>query len=146
MTPSGLDRVKTSQHETISYGMRWVLHRFNFIPRNVLPYRFYWYSACTLCNFIRKMKLLPSFLKEEIDLITSKMSKFIFRMLTFHGIFGAVPRQVFIPMNRHGRLKTEPKFLKTSQFFFNFNQFNNCPFFLPNYFVNLFSCLASKSS
>ena len=33
-----------------------------------------------------------------------------------------------------------------SPILFNFNQFNNCPFFLPNYFVTLFSCLVSKSS
>ena len=54
----------------------------------------------------------------------------------------AVPRHIFLPLNRYGCQKNEPKFLKTSPIFFNFNQFNNRPFFLPNYF----SCLASKSS
>ena len=58
----------------------------------------------------------------------------------------AVPRRIFIPSNWYGRPKNEPKFLKTSPIFFNFNQFNNCPFFLHNYFITLFSCLASESS
>ena len=31
--------------------------------------------------------------------------------------------------------KNELKFLKTSPIFFNINQLNNCPFFLPNYFI-----------
>ena len=46
----------------------------------------------------------------------------------------AVPRGVFILLNRYGCPKNEPKFLKTSPFF-NFNQLDNCPFFLPNYFI-----------
>ena len=29
--------------------------------------------------------------------------------------------------------------------FFNLNQFNNCPIFLPDYFITLFSCFASKT-
>ena len=58
----------------------------------------------------------------------------------------AVPGLIFLPLNRYGRQKNEPKVLKTSPIFFNFNQFNNRPFFLPNYFITLFSCLASKSS
>ena len=45
-----------------------------------------------------------------------------------------------------GTQKTEPKFLQTSSIFFYFYRFKNCPFFLPNYFITLFSCLASKSS
>ena len=58
----------------------------------------------------------------------------------------AVLRRIFLPWNRYGRQKNESKFLKTSPIFSNFNQFNNRPFFLPNYFITLFSCLASKSS
>ena len=96
-------------------------------------------TAYTACNFMKKMTLLSSFLKEEIDLITSKIPNIIFRILIFHGIFSAVPRHIFILLNWCGRPKNEVKFL-------NFNRFNNCPFFLPNYFINLLSCLASKSS
>ena len=58
----------------------------------------------------------------------------------------AVLGRIFIPLNWYGRPKNEPKFLKTSPFFFYFYQFNNCPFALPNYFIILFSCLASKST
>ena len=57
-----------------------------------------------------------------------------------------IPRHIFILLNQYGRLKIEPKFLKISPILFNFNQFNNFPFFLTNYFITLFSCLASKSS
>ena len=56
-----------------------------------------------------------------------------------------VPRHILIPLNQYGCPNNEPKFLETP-IFFNFNQFNNCPFFLPNYFITLFSCLGSKSS
>ena len=61
-------------------------------------------------------------------------------------VYSAVPRHISIPLNWYGCPKNESKFLKTSPIFLNFNQFNNCPFFLPNYFITLFSCLASKSS
>ena len=61
-------------------------------------------------------------------------------------VSSAAPRRIFIPLNRYGRQKNEPKFLKTSPIFLNFHQFNNCPFFLPSYFLTLFSCLASKNS
>ena len=50
-------------------------------------------------------------------------------------VISAVPRRIFIPLNRYGRQKNEPKCLKTSPIFFNFNRFNNRPFFLPNYFM-----------
>ena len=50
-------------------------------------------------------------------------------------VISAVPRRIFIPLNRYGHQKNEPKFLKTSPIFFNFDQFNNRPFFLPNYFI-----------
>ena len=40
-------------------------------------------------------------------------------------------------LNWYGRPKNEPKSLKTSPIFFNFNQCHNCPFFLPNYFITL---------
>ena len=50
-------------------------------------------------------------------------------------VISAVPRRIFIPLNRYGHQKNELKFLKTSPIFFNFNQFNNRPFFLPNYFI-----------
>ena len=60
----------------------------------------------------------------------------------FDNCNSAVPRRIFIPLNRYGRPKNELKFLKTSPIFFDFNQFNNCPFFLPNYFITLFSCLS----
>ena len=50
-------------------------------------------------------------------------------------VISAVPRRISVPLNRYGRQKNEPKFLKTSPIFFNFNQFNNRPFFMPNYFI-----------
>ena len=55
----------------------------------------------------------------------------------------AVPRHIFILLNWYGHQKNEPKFLETLPIFFNFNQFNNCPFFLPDYFITV-CCLASK--
>ena len=60
--------------------------------------------------------------------------------------YNAVPRQIFIPLNQSGHSKMSPNFQKRHQFFFNFNQFNNCPFFLPKYFILLFSCLESKAA
>ena len=45
--------------------------------------------AHTAHNFIRKTKLISSFFKEEIELIISKITKFIFRSVIFHGIFGS---------------------------------------------------------
>ena len=58
----------------------------------------------------------------------------------------AVLRRIFIPLTQYGRPKNEPIFLKISPILFNFNQFNNCPFSLRNYFIILFSCLVSKIS
>ena len=52
----------------------------------------------------------------------------------------------FIPLNQYGRPKNKPKCLNISPILFNFNQFNNCSFFLTNYFITLFSCLSSKSN
>ena len=43
--------------------------------------------AQTFHNFIRRTKLISSFLKEEIELIISKIRKFLFRSVVFHGIF-----------------------------------------------------------
>ena len=43
--------------------------------------------ACTIHNFIRRAKVIPSFFKEEIELIISKITKFLFRSVIFHGIF-----------------------------------------------------------
>ena len=64
-----------------------------------------------------------------------------------HVTAGAVPRRIFILLTQYGRPKNEPNFLKVSPISFNFNQFYiyNCLFFLPNYFITLLSCLASKS-
>ena len=59
--------------------------------------------------------------------------------------YNAVPRQIFIPLNQYGHSKMSPNF-QTSSVFLNFNQFNNCPFFLPKYFILLFSCFASKAA
>ena len=56
-------------------------------------------------------------------------------MTSLNTSYSAVPRCIFIPLNWYGCPKNEPKFLKTSPNFFIFNQFNNCPFFLPNYFI-----------
>ena len=53
-----------------------------------------------------------------------------------------IPRRIFILLNQYGHTKNESKFLKISPIQFNFNQFNNCPFLLTNYFITLFSCLA----
>ena len=58
----------------------------------------------------------------------------------------AIPRRIFLLLNRYVRKKNEPKFLKTSLIFFNFNQFNNCPFSLPNYFITLFSVSHRKTA
>ena len=52
----------------------------------------------------------------------------------------AVPRRIFILLNQYWHPKHKPKFLKISPILFNFNQFNNCIFFLTNYFLTLFSC------
>ena len=38
-------------------------------------------------NFIGRTKLISSFFKEEIELIISKITKFLFRSVIFHGIF-----------------------------------------------------------
>ena len=65
---------------------------------------------------------------------------------TLYHFSSAIPKHISILLNRYGRLKNEPKLLRILQFFFNFNQFDNCPLFLLNYFKTLFSCLASKSS
>ena len=43
--------------------------------------------ACTIINFIRRTKVIPSFFKEEIELIISKIAKFLFRSVIFHSIF-----------------------------------------------------------
>ena len=43
--------------------------------------------ACTIHNFIRRAKVIPSFFKEEIELIISKITKFLFWSVIFHGIF-----------------------------------------------------------
>ena len=43
--------------------------------------------AHTAHNFIRKTKLISSFFKEEIELINSKITKFLFSLVIFHGIF-----------------------------------------------------------
>ena len=43
--------------------------------------------AHTVHNFIRRTKLISSFFKEEIELIISKITKFLFRSVIFHGIF-----------------------------------------------------------
>ena len=43
--------------------------------------------AHTIHNFIRRTKLISSFFKEEIELIISKITKFLFRSVIFHGIF-----------------------------------------------------------
>ena len=37
-------------------------------------------------NFISRTKLISSFFKEEIELIISKITKFLFRLVIFHGI------------------------------------------------------------
>ena len=58
----------------------------------------------------------------------------------------AIPRHIFMPLNWYGCPKNEPKFLRTSSIFLNFNQFHNCTFFLPNFFMTPFSRLVSKSS
>ena len=44
-------------------------------------------KAHTVHNFIRRTKLISSFFKEEIELVFSKITKFIFRSVIFHGIF-----------------------------------------------------------
>ena len=44
-------------------------------------------TAHTVHNFLRRTKLVSSFFKNEIELIISKMSKFLFRSVIFHGIF-----------------------------------------------------------
>ena len=46
----------------------------------------------------------------------------------------AVTRCISILLNQYGHPKNKPKFLKVSPILFNFNKFNNCSFFLPNYF------------
>ena len=38
-------------------------------------------------NFIGRTKLISSFFKEDIELIISKITKFLFRSVIFHGIF-----------------------------------------------------------
>ena len=73
-------------------------------------------TVCTVSNFTRKTKLLSSFLKEEIDLVISKITKFLFRSVIFHGIFSAVPRCISIALNQYWVPKNEPKILKTFYF------------------------------
>ena len=74
-------------------------------------------TVCTVSNFTRKTKLLSSFLKEEIDLVISKITKFLFRSVIFQGIFSAVPRCISIALNRYWVPKNEPKILKTLSIF-----------------------------
>ena len=62
------------------------------------------------------------------------------------GIATVLYPDILILLNRYGNPQNESKSLKASPTFFKSNQFNNCQFFLPNYFITLFSCLASKSS
>ena len=81
-------------------------------------------------NWKRNRKFLPTWLSYFFEHVTPS----------------AIPRRVFILLNHWGRPKNEPKFLNIFSILFNFNQFNNCPFFLTNYFLTLFSFLASKSS
>ena len=44
-------------------------------------------KAHTVHNFIRSTKLISSFFKEEIELIVPKKTKFLFRSVSFNGIF-----------------------------------------------------------
>ena len=44
-------------------------------------------TAYAIHNSIRRTKLIPSFFKEKIELIISKITKFLFRLVIFHGIF-----------------------------------------------------------
>ena len=46
-------------------------------------------------NFMRKTKLIPLFIKEEIEFIISKITKFLFRLVIFHGIFWRYNSLVF---------------------------------------------------
>ena len=41
----------------------------------------------TIHNFVRRTKLIALFIKEEIEFIISKITKFLFRSVIFHGIF-----------------------------------------------------------
>ena len=42
--------------------------------------------AHTAHNFIRRANLISSFFKEEIELMISKETKFLFRSVIFHGV------------------------------------------------------------
>ena len=44
-------------------------------------------TAYSVHNFMRRIKVISSFFKEEIELIISKITKFIFGSVIFHGIF-----------------------------------------------------------
>ena len=46
--------------------------------------------AHTVHNFIRRKKLIPSFLKEEIELIISNITKLLFISVIFHVSFEVV--------------------------------------------------------
>ena len=44
-------------------------------------------TACTILNFIMRTKLIPLFFKEEVELIISKITKLLFRLVIFHVSF-----------------------------------------------------------
>ena len=64
-----------------------------------------------------------------------KNSTYLPTLFFEHVTPSAIPRHIFILLNRYGWPKNESKLLKISPILFNFNQFNNCPFFLGNYFL-----------
>ena len=64
-------------------------------------------------------------------------------------VISAVPRRIFIPLNRYGRQKNEPKCLKTSPIFLTLIGLitvHSSYLIILCYLITLFSCLASKSS
>ena len=97
-------------------------------------------------NSSKKRKTDTTITKFPCKLIPKNVSDSNSNIAILCDLCSALHTRIFIPLNWYGRPKNETKFLKTSPIFLKFNQFNNCPFFLPNCFITLFSCLASKSS